>query len=775
MRYLRNSESHRKMQRKTGRAKMINIFRMGLTFLRKSKMLSFSAFLSIFLACFLGISMLQLAISAEIAYKNNILEEYGDFDIGITKNNNISFSESEIEQIENIQNVQKISCGYYVADLDGIYTVGVKDDSINKSRYKYTCDIAANDIIINKYLAEKKGNNLGDIFIHGNREYIVKEVLEGDSFSKSKIELAIVDMTRLLESLGVEKNPNYIMLKCQEKADLDSITEQLVLISQGDFQVSCVSQNEDFKKMLQIFEGLLLVLFVIVVVICGMFILSIFQEFIRKYQCDMAIVRTIGGRYYQVNCIFMSMSVVLSFAGCVLGVMVCAVVDGYLLNKMNEILNLFDGDIVLEWESMLLMAGVIFVIYNVVSALFFVLKQRVLPLQVFQRNLDGLKRKKRANRFLFARKIFGTDGYLAIKFLMPKFWQNFTIVVIIGLITALSYTGHASIKLLNENSFQYYRNVLNGSEAGAEYYSTNELTVDEIRNMWRDIRETTEQCSYLMGGYYNSGYSLHSDINTFYVTDLVSFMEQFPGEQIKHYETVPKEQRVIMTRKTAHYSGYSLGDKIFLDSQWLGGKHEYTIVEIVDWNHDVTEDAGIILEQSVLSGKDKNAYCPYEAYFYVKEYTEQTREVFEKYEVAKEGFKWLSMEEIMKEGNDVSNQRVTMISVILVVLIIIAGIGWLNSAKGMLLARENEYHVLRMLGTDIKSVRRISWIQVWSYMSAGIILGMAVGLVVVYFLWRSNVNPNVSISIYWENVFGIVVYMFMLSMGLRTTIKQLSM
>ena len=158
----------------------------------------------------------------------------------------------------------------------------------------------------------------------------------------------VKELIKNFNDVTIEKNPNYIMLKCQEKADLDSITEQLVLISQGDFQVSCVSQNEDFKKMLQIFEGLLLVLFVIVVVICGMFILSIFQEFIRKYQCDMAIVRTIGGRYYQVNCIFMSMSVVLSFAGCVLGVMVCAVVDGYLLNKMNEILNLFDGDIVLE-------------------------------------------------------------------------------------------------------------------------------------------------------------------------------------------------------------------------------------------------------------------------------------------------------------------------------------------------------------------------------------------------------------------------------------------
>ena len=51
---------------------------------------------------------------------------------------------------------------------------------------------------------------------------------ESDSFTKSKIGLAIVDMEQLQESLGVEKSPNYIMLKCQKGADLSSVTDRCV-------------------------------------------------------------------------------------------------------------------------------------------------------------------------------------------------------------------------------------------------------------------------------------------------------------------------------------------------------------------------------------------------------------------------------------------------------------------------------------------------------------------------------------------------------------------
>ena len=119
-------------------------------------------------------------------------------------------------------------------------------------------------------------------------------------------------MGQLQKSLGVDNNPNYMLLKCPKQADLDYVTDKLTAIAQGKFQVICVSQDEDFQKVLLIFAGLLLALFIIVVIICGMFILSIFHEYMRKYQCDMAIIRTIGGKRWQVNCIFVSMSCMLS-------------------------------------------------------------------------------------------------------------------------------------------------------------------------------------------------------------------------------------------------------------------------------------------------------------------------------------------------------------------------------------------------------------------------------------------------------------------------------
>lgn len=48
------------------------------------------------------------------------------------------------------------------------------------------------------------------------------------------------------------------------------------------------------------------------------------------------------------------------------------------------------------------------------------------------------------------------------------------------------------------------------------------------------------------------------------------------------------------------------------------------------------------------------------------------------------------MKELAEESDNVSNQRLTMISVVLFVLLIVAGAGWLNSAKSMLVARRQE-------------------------------------------------------------------------------------
>lgn len=764
-----------------GDLKMLRIFWMGMVFLKNSKMLTFSAFLSIFFACFLSISMFQLSTSAEISYKNSILEEYGDYQIGISKEGGEVFTAEEAEFIKNSKGVTKASTGYYEVNLEGIYVVGVEDDEVNQSRYKYTYPVKEKDIVINSYLSKQCKKKTGEKMSLLGQEYIVKEILTGDSFTQNKMSMIIMDMAELHGLLGNTdtEQSNYFLLQCAEDADTETIAKKLENYNQS-FHVYCVETDEAVQKLLIIFKGMLMVLFVIVVVISGMFILSIFHEYMRKYRKDMAVIRTVGGKRKQVSLIFLSMSLTISFFGCIVGALACVLFNDVLLNKINQKINLFSGSVIINWSVLVQMATAVFVLFNIFVMVFFLIGQNVLPIQVFQETSTGLRRSKKGNRFLEMRKFLGTEGYLGIKLLIPKFWQNAMIIFIIALITALSYTGQSSIKILNENNFNYYRDLMQGSDAYGKIQSQSGKTLepDRVMEITEQIQAVSTQCCTLLGSFCEYGKTLDGkDLGGFYVTDLTSFMSRFKGTRMENWEAVPKEQRMIMTERTAEYTGYQLGDTVTLDTDWLGGKKEFTIVEMVEWNIWIPEADGIIFEQKNLIYMDAKAEktgTPYEACFYINGKNEEIEELFVHLEEEEKDSKWLIFEDIIEESNDISMQRLTMIKMVMIVLILVAGIGWLNSAKGMLVARKQEYQILRMIGTTEGKVRRISWVQVWSYMLSGIVLGIGMGILGVYFLWRTNMNENVTISIYWENIVGIALFLFALSLFLNPAIKKLA-
>lgn len=212
------------------------MFKIGFIFLKNSKMLTFSAFLSIFFASFLSISMFQLSKSAEREYVSGILEKYGDYQIGISKNNEEAFTDEEISYVKNSDGITNVSSGYYISDLDGIYIVGVVDDSVNKSRYKYTYPVTGNEIVINSYFSEKYGKNTDDKLSLRKREYIIKEILKADSFTMNKVPLIIMDIAELHKLSGNAdmEQINYVLLQCEDNKNLEVITDRLKNYS-GDF------------------------------------------------------------------------------------------------------------------------------------------------------------------------------------------------------------------------------------------------------------------------------------------------------------------------------------------------------------------------------------------------------------------------------------------------------------------------------------------------------------------------------------------------------------
>ena len=100
---------------------------------------------------------------------------------------------------------------------------------------------------------------------------------------------------------------------------------------------------------------------------------------------------------------------------------------------------------------------------------------------------------------------------------------------------------------------------------------------------------------------------------------------------------------------------------------------------------------------------------------------EQIREKFQQLQLELDtSFKWIMYDDIVEDSKHMGSQWTTTLHVVLNMLLIVAGIGLLNSANGMLLTRRNEYQILRMLGTTERDVRKICWMQVLSFMISGV-------------------------------------------------------
>ena len=337
-------------------------------------------------------------------------------------------------------------------------------------------------MVINAPLGRREKNQVGQVLSIGGKDFQICQVLEDDPMAGNKMPMVIMELTQLHQLLGNKdtEQANYVLLQCEDDVRRDIIVERIQKYHER-FQAYDSKMNDEFERLLTIVRSMLTTLFVIVVIVSGLFILSIFQEYMRKYRKYMAIIRTVGGKQWQVSAIFCFMSFVISILGCLAGAGTSALFSGILLNWFNERIQLFSGTVVIDWQVLWQMVLTVFIVLNGFVLVVFSFGQRVLPIQVFQETSTGLRRKKKGNRFLGLRKLFGTEGYLGIKLMSPKFWQNIMIIFIIALITALAYTGQASMKLLEANNTSYYYGLMQGKSAYGEINTESPMSLSCVK------------------------------------------------------------------------------------------------------------------------------------------------------------------------------------------------------------------------------------------------------------------------------------------------------
>ena len=761
------------------------MFRIGMKFLRKSKMLTFSAFLSIFVACFLSISMFQLSSNVETSIVAGLEAKKGAFDFKITKDEEKDFKNEELKGLEQDKDVTGYSIGYQTDELSETFAAGVSDDEINRSLYKYSKDLSGNRIIINDSLAKREHKSIGDSYIIAGKEFQIIEVIKTDSGSEYTMPMVVMELSQLHKLLGHSdlKRANYILLQCDHEA-FENINYGGGIISRikkqyPDFVVSDQSAGEDYYVLLKNIKKIFLIFFVVVFMISGLFVVNIFFEYIRKYRKDMAVIRTIGGTQEQVQKIFSAMSFVISGCACLAGAIFRALVSGITLNWFNKKVQLFEGSAGINWKILWIITVIVFVMFNVLIDIVFSFGQNVLPIQVFENTSSGLKKNKKANRFLIVGKVFGKEMYFGMKFMLSKLRQNFMMILIIALITALAYTGQASLKLLKANDNWYNYNLVQGKTAKAEIYNDKSMSVSYAKKVYHRF-QTVIGKGYMLYGTFGlrSGDELDPDLNRFRVSDLDTLPQFLHVKVWKNYETVPKIQRVVMNETVAYKFGYQLGETVTLESDYFGGRRDFVLVEIINGKTNWNDEYNIIVDWDNLRKKEVSEDNADRNYIglWLDGDKELIREKIQEMQIelgSGTSFEWCIYDDVMEESVRICRQWTTSLHVVLVMLLIVSGIGLLNSANGMLFARKKEYKILRMLGETQKSVHKICWFQVWSYMLSGVVFGAFLGIVIVYSIWKGDVITDIPIAIEWEYLVGIVMYLFGLSFVLYPTVKKM--
>ena len=711
---------------------MHSLNKLGLRFLKKSKALTISSIISIFFTTIVLIFIFNYYQIVQNGYLQKLKENYGDSDLIVTLPNDLDIEEKWIEEIEEINGIEQVAigqCGETNLNDVSVFTVGVADSEMNKGRYQYHSNMTGNRIIINQKVAEEFQIEIGDEISFGEKKLEVSEILLEDRFSKDNDYMAIVSQENLCEYLGKEIKSNYLLIKKEKRAKSDTIIIQLAQIN-SRFEVLSVEGDTQYQESLTSFRFFLNILVVIVVCVGGLLIASVFQSFLKKYMGDMMILKTIGGNQKQVQKIFMTIAVTITGGSCLVGLLAAIMGGNVLFTVFANKMDISSELAIMDMSTSIKITVMLFVILN-----FFLYRSitkfaKELPLKVGREQGQSGKSRKRKNGFLvFVENLLSKDAKIAFRLLVPKMRENMLLILTITMITLFSYVCDGVLNLSITYSKAYYDSlylsdvlVSNGNHQDMEY--------KDLITIYEALAGKDENAFYVTDVYADGNYQIEEIGGINPSASITPIDMWYQNGKIK-VKKADYSNCVILSKDTAEILKSDVGEYCTLtcSNQEQAQTIQLEVVGIID--SQAAYGSGLIILD------ENNSFYPLEqmASFTPKFFLSKNNQEIEntlvslRYQYA--NLNWNDCDTVVAQLEQTTKQYSFMIKIVLYSLTILAGFGWLNSTRNMILSRKSEYAVLRKLGMTEKRVRNIIWRQVFWYLMAGIFLGVLLGIVVV--------------------------------------------
>lgn len=734
--------------------------------------------------------------NANTQMKEEIHAVFGDTDltIGYNPEQEKTISSELLSQLSSLKGIESISpvsiAHTTVENMDSVYTLGVENDELVKSRYHFSKDLMTNEIILSEGIAKVLKKSIGDTVLVQNETFFIKDILPTIKMAE---ETSFILMQNSVVKQWVPYADNDTEgLFALIIADNPSTVGRNIKQIDNTLRIDITNEYDFVKLNIQSLMIFIIVLSFFILVITGMLLLSTFQLLFYKLKEQLMILRTLGASSNQIGRIINTQLSTIILFGIVSGTVVSILIIKLGLPQLISFLSLpiakNDFPAILVLSIALTSFGFLhlFTKWQVNKAM------QLLPLQIESNNEDiqlkwTTRRKIVISVMSFIsllclvtgqlpensggkgpiliiigslilcgvvlliipfilkallsitlrpmRSLFGNEVYLASQQLIPQIKRNSTVVLsLIGLMVILIF-GSSLLKSVQINEQKYIK----------EKYETSIILTNQImdHSITPSILEEIEELPTIDYAYATSnfsflkveqnGHSFTSDYATIDVDTYVKLNRLSPihGDLTKG---------IIITRQFAEKNHLSVGDTLTIHLPVISktepitvGAHQVLAIIPEPLNYvDVYIDWSSLivkLEQPMIRE-------------IMVETTDTKRAIEELQGFLQQNPTFLinDKDTMIKQANEMFYQRWSLFVGVFIVLIAATSLGVIQTLIHTIYVKRSDYAVQRLVGLSPNGLIKLILTQVLSFVLYGLTAGTFLGLLLTRML--SIIDPG---------------------------------
>ncbi|MEI3599727.1 MULTISPECIES: FtsX-like permease family protein [unclassified Oceanobacillus] len=772
---------------------MFNLRTIALKLFRAGKTQAITSIITVAIAIALVVMMCTYGFSAKEKLDEDIYELYGDSNIefGYELEDERYIDKKQLTQVANLSGVMAVAPILLNPEVTvegiSINMLGVNNDELTKSRLHFTDNIEQNEIIVSERLLHSLEKSIGDQLEVGHQTFTIADTLPIHKFNTAYITNA--DMKSLFPYMQEGK---FVLVQTIPELE-ETVGTQIAKMDEY-LRVDLLNESEAMQKNIEGLLVFIVVLSLFVLIITGTLLLSNFRIIFTKLQKQLMRLRAIGATMTQVALIVLTQLTTIIIIGVLAGTLLGVGMMKFGLHRIIRSLALPPVQTTTPVITVIVIALVslvvlqLFVMWQVwKSTNVLAMQMKQLEKQVVWTRkkgwvssgvaviaifllLIGMRENAPVQSFIgsammtvlfiyvlpyvfkwciqhslpYLRGIFGKNFYIALQRLLPQVRKNMSAILTIISVMVILVFSTATMKSVAVSSEQYIDNKFETEVHGT--YDLSDITGEQTLELLADIRNLEGvRDVYASSGIASLGVQLPNEVIDADVqaTNLAYRDQQYPVTGAVVKESFAKEHHI------------EVGDVLPIIDYYNNQNYEPLLVSaisdestlfqysdiVVDWSEEIANV--LYMHEVFVDADDVEVLQPIMSKLPAMHFTTKTAELEEEYKMFQ--------------------QRYVLVIGTLIVLIIGASFGVLQTLTNDILSQQSSYRITRLLGLTQNGMMSVIVWQALIFVCYGIVFGLTFGIFFTKLLWHV-IDPASSTLVDGTAVLYTVAIIFVLTL-----------